>query len=298
MNPTYYQDATEERALLLMCGYPLCPKKIEKVIKQQYSINLKAKKVYDLTHRKVLIFSVQVDVIQYFLLFIQYIQSFYIPFILKNFCSDACYHSSTHFKNQLLTSPLWSRDDEIAPHFNLLLNSSKGLKGEEVDVIQLAHPEVDREEAEEEENIPEKNAKKSTTSSKISPTPFVPPSQVVFLAMKRWFTNKTINWLKNEDTEQNLSEHQIQPKSTPSAPSKKSLEDKMAALKVRAFITGQLQFSTEDEKEEKTIRERTITDASGDDVPIVMPPVDFSAQKTLRKQIVLDYVEKGYYICI
>lgn len=63
MNPAYYQDATEERALLLMCGYPLCPKKIEKVIKQQYSINLKTKKVYDLTQRKVLIFSVQVYVI-------------------------------------------------------------------------------------------------------------------------------------------------------------------------------------------------------------------------------------------
>lgn len=231
-----------------------------------------------------------------------YIQSFNGPFLLKNFCSDACYHSSTHFKSQLLTSPLWSRDDEVVPHFNLLLNSAKGLKGEEVDIIQLAQPEVDKEEeAEEEENLSENSANKSTISSKISnitPTPFVSPSEVVFIAMKRWFTDKTTHWLKNEHTEQIISEHQIQPKSTSSAPTKKSLEDKMAALKVRAFITGQLQFSTEDEQVEKTIRERTITDASGDNVPIVMPLVDVSAQKTLRKQIVLDYLDKGYYICI
>lgn len=57
INPAYYQDATEERALSRFCGYPICPNRIEKVVKQKYSIDLRAKKVYDVTFRKARPFS-------------------------------------------------------------------------------------------------------------------------------------------------------------------------------------------------------------------------------------------------
>lgn len=53
LNPSYYQDAVEERALNKQCGFPLCPKLIEKVWKQKYTIDLSSKKVFDVTLRKV-----------------------------------------------------------------------------------------------------------------------------------------------------------------------------------------------------------------------------------------------------
>ena len=52
INPSYYQDATEERALLMICGYPACPNPIEKVMKQKYKIDFKSGAVYDVTFRK------------------------------------------------------------------------------------------------------------------------------------------------------------------------------------------------------------------------------------------------------
>ena len=53
LNPQYYQDAIEERAIVKQCGFPICHNHIEKVLKQQYHIDLRSKKVYDVTQRKV-----------------------------------------------------------------------------------------------------------------------------------------------------------------------------------------------------------------------------------------------------
>ncbi|XP_077508943.1 putative RNA polymerase II subunit B1 CTD phosphatase rpap2 isoform X2 [Amblyomma americanum] len=75
-----YQDAVEERVILLLCGYPLCNKKIAELPKQKYHICVKTNKVYDITHR-------------------------------KQFCSNACYRASTFLKAQLWDGPLWLRDE-------------------------------------------------------------------------------------------------------------------------------------------------------------------------------------------
>ena len=53
INPSYYQDAVEERAIGKQCGFSLCSNRLEKVWKQQYCIHLSSKKVFDVTHRKV-----------------------------------------------------------------------------------------------------------------------------------------------------------------------------------------------------------------------------------------------------
>lgn len=53
LNTSYYQDAVEERAIIKQCGFPVCPNQIKKVWKQQYCIDLRSKKVYDVTERKV-----------------------------------------------------------------------------------------------------------------------------------------------------------------------------------------------------------------------------------------------------
>lgn len=38
----------------------------------------------------------------------------------KKFCSNSCFKSSNYLKEQLLTSPLWLRDQEIVPNIKLL----------------------------------------------------------------------------------------------------------------------------------------------------------------------------------
>lgn len=38
----------------------------------------------------------------------------------RNFCSGHCMRSSNYIKVQLLTSPLWMRDNEVIPDFKLL----------------------------------------------------------------------------------------------------------------------------------------------------------------------------------
>lgn len=60
-----------------------------RIPKQQFHISTTTKTVYDLTDR-------------------------------KNFCSGKCLRSSNYIKVQLLTSPLWMRDNEVIPEFKLL----------------------------------------------------------------------------------------------------------------------------------------------------------------------------------
>ena len=85
----HMEDVIEERKLSQLCGWVLCDNKIdlEKVPKQTYSI--RGHKVLDITER-------------------------------KSFCSPKCYAKASHFKAQLLTSPLWLRDMEEDVHFEIL----------------------------------------------------------------------------------------------------------------------------------------------------------------------------------
>ncbi|XP_058817130.1 putative RNA polymerase II subunit B1 CTD phosphatase RPAP2 homolog [Topomyia yanbarensis] len=89
INQCHYEDVIEERAIQRMCGYPLCSKQLTNVPKQKYVISLSNKKVYDITER-------------------------------KNFCTGECYKASNYVKSQMLTSPLWLRDQEDIPNFKLL----------------------------------------------------------------------------------------------------------------------------------------------------------------------------------
>lgn len=69
--------------------FPLIDLFYYRIPKQQYHISVTTKKVYDLTER-------------------------------KNFCSFVCMRASNYIRIQLLTSPLWMRDQEIIPEFKIL----------------------------------------------------------------------------------------------------------------------------------------------------------------------------------
>lgn len=89
INQSHYLDIIEERAITESCGYPLCSNKLSSIPKQKYHISFATNKVYDLSER-------------------------------KNFCSASCFKRSNYVKEQLLTSPLWLRDQEDIPEFKLL----------------------------------------------------------------------------------------------------------------------------------------------------------------------------------
>lgn len=94
INQSHFEDVIVERAIEKQCGWPLCKEKLEYLPTQQYKINPVTNKVYDISER-------------------------------KNFCSGKCYKSSNYLKEQLLTSPLWLRDQEDIPEFKLLSLDNK-----------------------------------------------------------------------------------------------------------------------------------------------------------------------------
>lgn len=90
LNQSHFEDVIQERAIEKLCGWVLCNNSLSDAPKQQYKINSSTKKVLDITER-------------------------------KSFCSGKCYKSAIYLKEQVLTSPLWLRDEEEIPEFKLLL---------------------------------------------------------------------------------------------------------------------------------------------------------------------------------
>jgi len=101
IGPSHYQDVIDERAIALVCGYPICNNIIRNTVKQKYHISCRANKVLDITER-------------------------------KKFCSDHCFNASNFLAAQIPTSPVWARENDEVPVFNLLARESKGYSGESV----------------------------------------------------------------------------------------------------------------------------------------------------------------------
>ncbi|KAF6111143.1 RNA polymerase II associated protein 2 [Phyllostomus discolor] len=89
ITPAHYSDVVDERSIIKLCGYPLCHNKLGIVPKQKYKISTKTNKVYDITERKC-------------------------------FCSNFCYKASKFFEAQIPKSPVWVREEERHPDFQLL----------------------------------------------------------------------------------------------------------------------------------------------------------------------------------
>ncbi|XP_077882856.1 putative RNA polymerase II subunit B1 CTD phosphatase RPAP2 isoform X5 [Ictidomys tridecemlineatus] len=95
ITPAHYSDVVDERSIIKLCGYPLCQKKLGIVPKQKYKISTKTNKVYDITER-------------------------------KSFCSDFCYKASKFFEAQIPKTPVWVREEERHPDFQLLKEGQRG----------------------------------------------------------------------------------------------------------------------------------------------------------------------------
>ncbi|XP_003260098.1 putative RNA polymerase II subunit B1 CTD phosphatase RPAP2 [Nomascus leucogenys] len=107
ITPAHYSDVVDERSIVKLCGYPLCQKKLGIVPKQKYKISTKTNKVYDITER-------------------------------KSFCSNFCYQASKFFEAQIPKTPVWVREEERHPDFQLLKEEQSGHSGEEVQLCSKA----------------------------------------------------------------------------------------------------------------------------------------------------------------
>ncbi|XP_034365377.1 putative RNA polymerase II subunit B1 CTD phosphatase RPAP2 isoform X2 [Arvicanthis niloticus] len=101
ITPAHYSDVVDERSIIKLCGYPLCQKKLGVIPKQKYRISTKTNKVYDITER-------------------------------KSFCSNFCYRASKFFETQIPKTPVWVREEERPPDFQLLKKGQSGSSGEVV----------------------------------------------------------------------------------------------------------------------------------------------------------------------
>ncbi|KAG5314443.1 RPAP2 phosphatase, partial [Pseudoatta argentina] len=103
ISKNHMEDVIEERAIVKLCGYVLCSNQLTVIIRQQYHISTRKNKVYDVSKR-------------------------------KNFCSSLCYGAANFLLEQMLKSPLWLREKEDIPVFQILPVNSKSTCGEEIDV--------------------------------------------------------------------------------------------------------------------------------------------------------------------
>ncbi|KAM6989143.1 putative RNA polymerase II subunit B1 CTD phosphatase rpap2 [Tautogolabrus adspersus] len=110
--PDNYKDAVEERSIAKLCGYPICPNKLDRIPTQKFKISTKTNKVYDITERKC-------------------------------FCSNFCYKASKEFELQISTTPLWLRHHESPSEIKLMKKGDGGSTGEEVLLSQRRLQEED-----------------------------------------------------------------------------------------------------------------------------------------------------------
>nr|CAD7408184.1 unnamed protein product [Timema cristinae] len=52
INKSHFEDVVEERAIISLCGYPLCGHRLKSTVAKQYHISTKLNKVYNITERK------------------------------------------------------------------------------------------------------------------------------------------------------------------------------------------------------------------------------------------------------
>jgi len=87
------EDVIEERTIIKLCGYVLCSKPLNVIVRQQYHISTRSNRIYDISQR-------------------------------KKFCSSSCYVASNHLLAQILDTPLWLRDKEVIPVFKIFSTDS------------------------------------------------------------------------------------------------------------------------------------------------------------------------------
>jgi len=246
---SHYEDIVVERAIEKKCGYVICPNPLKPPKPQKYHINTKSNVVMDLTER-------------------------------KNFCCEKCFLHSNYLQEQILTSPLWLREekdkkiyvfqdeekppDQTAPDSSIKVNNSDEKEKPEISIKPKKKSIIQH---------PKKTSKPETSS------------EIVFKTFKEWWTKDSSAYINgsnlktdkiNESQTSTLSQHDI------------SLYESESMKKVQAFYKGTTDIdmsSLSDEVKEVEIDERRVP---------TLPQIDKTAQKSMRRDIVLQSFQKGF----
>ncbi|CAN7939138.1 unnamed protein product, partial [Ixodes hexagonus] len=258
-----YQDAVEERAIVLLCGYPLCNIKIAQMPKQKYHICMKSKKVYDITHR-------------------------------KQFCSDTCYRASMFLKAQLWDGPLWLRDEADSLGKYTLYQDQRHQpqsdgRGDEID---LGHRRITKKEVVEDAQVEKPQPKELLKPTKVV-TPYVSADalrkmaqDIDSMSLGKSADSADVIERREQKVQSSSPEHHIEDKpSTPACeqPGVISMAPKRSIVKTPASSHKSWLSMLESEKR-KTSRPASQPEGN-------VPSVEEHAEHILRQWVTGDTVE-------
>ena len=183
LNPGYYADVIDERSCIHVCGYPLCDKRVDSSGTKKFAISTRENKVFDITER-------------------------------KKFCSNLCFKRSNFYMDQLLTSPLWLRDEDDKKKRVLFYDevdqkSKTSGKGEEVQFFKAKDVDDPKVETREERR-PDEDLTKRMESLKVAPVRGSIARKIprenggkfsldkVKRSMVKWFTIDTFRLVKGD----------------------------------------------------------------------------------------------------
>lgn len=243
---SHYDDIVNERSIDGKCGYIVCQEQLKNIPSQKYRINTKTNEVLDLSER-------------------------------KKFCGEVCFRHSIYLHDQILTSPLWLREEK--DHKKYLF------KDEETKLISkpLNDDSVD---------IPKRKDKPKAKKKKVQIwrpklSKSEDSSEIVFNIYKQWWTRESVAFLKGSTEVSIEEEEEERDVSKAKSESASKIQDspcmKMHA-KLQAFYNG-----TTDIDLSGSIKEIDLEDKEP-----VLPQIDKTAQKSLRRSIVLEGFQKAF----
>ena len=189
----------------------------------------------------------------------------------------------------------------------------RGVPGDEVAVTSISLPDDEEEEILETETVREIQTKPRLNVQSTKSKTTNDSRKSVFDVFEIRITKKSLHWLYPDQQELSKDVESIQEKlrrlnvnpdetnddQDRHSQSKKSMEGQTGKSclthlpQVQAFLSRQPLYSLEDSSEK--ITEETIQENNTEDmIPILMPLTTEDSQKSLRKKIVIDYVEKWY----
>lgn len=257
----HYEDIVSERAIDGECGYVVCINSLEKFSQrpQTYHICTKTNTVLELAER-------------------------------KKFCSELCYTHSSYLQGQILTSPLWLRE-ESDKKISYVFADENDIKQATASVSSATKSKSDEEKKPADEiivdipNKKEKPRRRHYLESKQENS-----SEVVFDAFKQWWTKDSsayLNGNKLETFKGNKECDKSQGSQTLPQPDSLMLESP-GMKKMQAFYNGTTDVDT-------TSLLGAVKELNLDEkVQTILPRIDKTAQKSIRREIVLESFQKAF----
>ena len=153
--------------------------------------------------------------------------------------------------------------------------------------------------------------KPKITSKKESSKPVPNPSEVVFERFRRWFTLRSVNWLRSierklqEDirsVEEKLLKMNVNTAGDDVKHKPASIREPTRYDRFKAFFSDHPEFVIENEDADDSVGSESASSVKENTedatVSIVMPLANAPAQKIIRRKIVMDYVEKWYAVVL